>query len=197
VRDIATREVVETDTELIGWSLAGNDDAFVELVHRHAGAVSSYLVRRVGTTTAEDLLADVWIAAFRSRAAYDRSRPSARPWLFGIARNVIHTFWRTRPDEDLMPDVINAPTIDPWAAVNDRIDGLTVVREVLSGLPIEQREVLFLVVWEQLTVTDAAEVIGMPASTARSHLHRARSVLRKAPGVLALLAELNAAKETE
>lgn len=188
-------EAVKSDAELIGWSLEGDDDAFVEFVRRHTGAISSFVVRRVGLAAAEDVLSEVWIAAFRSRSTYDLSRPNARPWLFGVALNTVRRFWRTRPDEDLMPDVIDAPTVDPWPTVNERIDGRTALRDVLSRLRAEQREVLFLVVWEELSIAEAAEVLGIPATTARSHLHRARAALRGAPEIMSVLTEINTAKE--
>lgn len=188
---------MESDAELIGCSLVGNEDAFVELVHRHRGAISAFLVRRVGRSAAEDLLAEVWIAAFRSRRSYDRSRANARPWLFGVALNTVRAFWRTRPRDDLAPDVIDVTSVDPWPAVDDRIDGATLLRDVLSRLRTEQRELLLLVAWEELSITEAAEVLGIPAATARSHLHRARAVLRGSPEVLALLSEVHVARETE
>jgi DNA-directed RNA polymerase specialized sigma24 family protein len=90
---------VASDAELIGWSLAGDHDAFIEVVRRHAQPVSAYLVRRVGTGPAEALLGDVWVGAFASRGSYDQSFADARPWLFGIARNVLHSHWRKAKSE--------------------------------------------------------------------------------------------------
>jgi hypothetical protein len=51
-----------SDAELIGRSLAGDGEAFVEVICRHEGAVGAYLARRVGREAAEDLLGDVWAA---------------------------------------------------------------------------------------------------------------------------------------
>lgn len=197
MRRNAASETAPSDADLIGRSLAGNDEAFVELVRRHTDAISSFLVRRVGAVAAEDLLAEVWIAAFASRHSYDQSRANARPWLFGVALNMVRRFWRARPGEDLMPDVIEAPSVDPWPTVNERVDGVMILRDVLARLRGEQREVLFLAVWEELNIAEAAEVLGIPAATARSHLHRARVALRNAPELLTLLSEVNIAKETE
>ncbi|WP_217919946.1 RNA polymerase sigma factor [Actinomadura sp. BRA 177] len=93
------------DAELIARSLDGDEDAFVEVVRRHEVAVGAYLARRVGRELAEDLLGEVWVAAFSSRASYDRSFPDARPWLFGVAHNMLRRHWRSRRDEDPLPDV--------------------------------------------------------------------------------------------
>ena len=58
---------MESDAELIGRSQAGDQEAFVEVICRHEAVVGAYLARRVGRDAAEDLLGDVWVAAFESR----------------------------------------------------------------------------------------------------------------------------------
>jgi DNA-directed RNA polymerase specialized sigma24 family protein len=96
---------MESDADLVGRSLAGDGEAFMEVICRHESAVGAYLTRRVGREAAEDLLGDVWVAALGSRATYDRSFAVARPWLFGLALNILRRYWRSRPAEDLVPDV--------------------------------------------------------------------------------------------
>jgi len=75
-----------------------------------------------------------------------------------------------------------------------RVDTRTVLRAALAGLKPEEREVLTLVAGEDLTVADAARVLGMPDGTARRLLHQARTALRNAPEVAVLLKELNSVK---
>lgn len=194
-----------SDAELIGWSLAGDDDAFVEVVRRHAAPVSAYLVRRVGRGPAEDLLGDVWVAAFAARTSYDRSFADARPWLFGIARNTMRAHWRSATREELVPEVTELPLLlNPWPDLDERIDAAALqerwsgpLRRALAGLPADERDVLLLVAWEQVSVADAARVLGIPAGTARYRLHRARLALRAAPGVVEMLTELNEIKEAQ
>jgi RNA polymerase sigma factor (sigma-70 family) len=189
---------MESDAELIGRSLAGDGEAFMEVICRHEGAVGAYLARRAGRAAAEDLLGDVWVAAFESQEAYDRSFADARPWLFGVALNRLRRYWRSRPAEDLVPDVTDLVTgWDPWPAVDVRVDTQTVLRAALAGLRPTEREVLTLVAWEDLTVADAARALGMPAGTARRLLHQARLALRSAPGMAALLTEINTVKESQ
>lgn len=180
------------DAELIVRSLSGDEDAFVELVRRHETAVGAYLARRVGRELAEDLLGEVWVAAFSSRANYDRSFPDARPWLFGVAHNTIRRHWRSSPAEQPVADVTPmASRWDPWAAVDSRIDAASVLRHALTQLRPEQQELLTLVAWEDLTIADAGRVLGMPPGTARRTLHEARMALRHEPGVAALLTDQN------
>jgi RNA polymerase sigma-70 factor (ECF subfamily) len=187
-----------SDAELIGRSLAGDEQAFMEVIYRHEVAVGAYLARRAGREAAEDLLGEVWVAAFESRRTYDRSFPEARPWLYGVALNRLRHYWRSRPAEDLVPDVTSlANGWDPWPAVDARVDTQAVLLTALAKLRPEEREVLTLVAWEDLTVADAARVLGMPAGTGRRLLHQARMALRNAPEVTALLTELNSVKESQ
>jgi RNA polymerase sigma-70 factor (ECF subfamily) len=66
-------------------------DEFVALFWQHGTAVNAYLSRRAGRQDADDLLGEVWLQAFRSCARFDRRWPSALPWLYGIAHNVLRT----------------------------------------------------------------------------------------------------------
>jgi RNA polymerase sigma-70 factor (ECF subfamily) len=184
------------DAELIARSLDGDVDAFMAVVRRHEAAVGAYLARRVGRDAAEDLLGEVWAAALASRPTYDRSFPNARPWLFGVAHNVLRRHWRSRPAEEPRADVPDvASGWDPWAAVDDRVDAEPVLLRALALLRPRQREILALVAWEDLTVADAGRAIGVPPGTARRYLHEARAALRNAPGMAALLTEHNTIKE--
>ena len=184
-----------SDAELIGRSLAGDGEAFMEVICRHEVAVGAYLARRAGRAAAEDLLGDVWAAAFEYRGTYDQSFAEARPWLYTIALNRLRRYWRSRPAEDLVPDLTGlANGWDPWPAADVRVDARTVLRVAMAKLRSEEREVLTLVACEDLTVADAARVLGKPAGTARRLLHQARTALRNAPEVAALLTELNSVK---
>ena len=96
-----------------------------------------------------------------------------------------------------MPDLTSlANGWDPWPAVDVRVDTQAVLRAALAKLRPEEREVLTLVAWEDLTVADAARTLGMPAGTARRLLHQARMALRNAPEVAALLTDFNCVKES-
>jgi RNA polymerase sigma factor (sigma-70 family) len=187
-----------SDAELIGRSLSGDGEAFMEVVSRHEVAIGAYLERRVGREAAQDLLGDVWVAAFESRRTYDLSFAEARPWLYAMALNRLRHYWRSRSAEDLVPDVTGlANGWDPWPAVDVRVDTRTAFRAALARLKPAEREVLTLVAGEDLTAADAARVLGLPAGTARRLLHQARTALRDTPEVAALLTELNSVKESK
>jgi RNA polymerase sigma factor (sigma-70 family) len=156
-------------------------DEFIRLFWRHGSAVHSYLSRRAGHQQADDLLEEVWVRAFRSRDRYDERLP-ALAWLYGIARNVLLGHLRSQHSlsaRDTGRRNLGEP--DPWDVVDDRLDARRTVSgltEALAALSDEDREVLLLVAWEQLTPAEVAVVLDIPQGTARSRLHRARAQLR-------------------
>ncbi|MFI6874430.1 RNA polymerase sigma factor [Streptomyces sp. NPDC050400] len=154
--------------------------AFEPLVARHSVALHGYLARRA-PAAADDLLSEVWLQAFAHRHTFDAARGAARAWLFGVARNVLARHWQ-RAARDPGPSAADEPSgSDPWQAVDQRLDALAAGPQIHAGLaelPPVERELLLLVAWEGLTPTEAAAVVGIPAGTARSRLHRARARLR-------------------
>lgn len=172
----------ESDAEIVYRSTNGDAKAFGELFWRHNGAVYGYLARRAGRDIADDLVADVWLRAFRNRSNFDLAYLDARPWLYGIARNVLNAHWRQLTKAPpLIPPAIN----DPWPVVDDQLDEsarratLVLALEALSN---EERETLLLVAWEQLSAASVALMLNVPASTIRNRLHRARRVMRAGLG---------------
>ncbi|MGH9069967.1 MAG: RNA polymerase sigma factor [Acidimicrobiales bacterium] len=167
----------EPDGQLVGWSQIHDPAAFAELVWRHGAAVHAYLARRTRRQEADDLLSEVWLKAFSGRAAYDSSWPDARPWLYGIARNVLLNHLRR---EDRPLSLPAASSVDPWPEVDSRIDASSqwsAMCSALRTLSEDDREVLLLVAWEGLTPAEVALALGVPQGTVRSRLHRARHAL--------------------
>jgi len=170
-------ERVATDEELIAASQR-DPYAFEPLVARHSAGIHAYLRRRTASGVADDLLADVWLAAFSARSTYDPTLGSVRGWLFGVARHSLLAHYRRamrRPVAD--PAGALAGVVDEWDAVDARLDAAAAAAQLrggLAALPHVERELLLLVAWEQLTPAEAARVLDIPAGTARSRLHRAR-----------------------
>ncbi|MEU8624956.1 RNA polymerase sigma factor [Streptomyces sp. NPDC048669] len=171
---------MDSDEDLLTRA-AREPTAFEPLVARHSAALHSYLVRRA-PEVADDLLSELWLQAYAHRGNYDAARGSAKGWLFGVARNVLARHRQSTARAADRPQVpADAVVGDPWQAVDLRLDAAAVgpqLRSRLAELPEAERELLLLVVWEQLTPAEAAAALGIPAGTARSRLHRARARLR-------------------
>lgn len=170
----------ETDWPLV---VGGDHDAFARIFDRHADLVFRFSRRRVGdTAVAEDIMSQVFLETWRRRSEVTLLDGSLRAWLLGVARNLQRRHWRTieratRAIERL-PPAIGAP--DSGDAVSDRLDAineLTEVRRRLDGLSDSHREVLLLVVWEELSYDEIAAVLDVPIGTVRSRLARARQNL--------------------
>jgi RNA polymerase sigma factor (sigma-70 family) len=173
------------DSQVIDWSLT-DPDAFAELFHRHSGEIGRYVTRRIGPGIAEDIVAETFLVAFRRRDSYDGSRTDARPWLYGIATNVMR---RHRRDEVRALRALERTGSDPVMTESfaDRVDGQVSAAETsrllapaLARLNAGQRDVLLLTAWAGLTLDQIAEVLGIPHGTARSRLNRARTKIRAA-----------------
>jgi RNA polymerase sigma factor (sigma-70 family) len=169
--------VQRADAEIVMRSIA-EPELFALLVRRHSHQVHSYLFRRSNRQTADDLFGEVWLRAFHARRTYDPIWRNARPWLFGIAGNVLRAHWRRRVvDHDQRFEL----TDDPWPLVDRRLeaDGQRAALEAALGdLRPEDREVLLLVAGEQLTPAEVAVTLGIPQGSARRRLHQARMDLQ-------------------
>lgn len=154
-------------------------DCFVDLCRRHGPAVHAYLSRRAGRQGADDLFGEVWLRAFRARATYDPRYPDPRPWLYGIARNILRAHWQRQHRPEC---ALGGITPDPWDDADVRMDAenqRAQLRRALDLLSPDEREVLLLVAWERLTPAEVAVALGIPQGTARSRLHRARHLLQR------------------
>jgi RNA polymerase sigma factor (sigma-70 family) len=160
-------------------------EAFTELFDRYAADVHRYAVRRLGPDAAEDVLAETFTVAFARRGSFDLSRSDARPWLLGIATNLIRVHRRAELRRwRAMARTVAARGEEPEA---DRVAArLTAeaargqLAAALARLSAVQRDVLFLQAWGELDYEQIAEALGVPIGTVRSRLHRARAVLREA-----------------
>ncbi len=159
-------------------------ERFAVLFDRHAPYIHRYLARRAGRQVADDLLAETFLAAFAKRYRYDLGRPDARPWLYGIATNLIG---QHRRDEVRQYRIRQAAAAEPaFPGHADRVAAdvtaqamRTLLAAALAGLPAGDRDVLLLIAWEQLTYQETARALAIPVGTVRSRLHRARTQVRQ------------------
>ena len=170
-----------TDAEALA-AACHDPHAFAVVFERHFDAVFRYLRRRVGRELAEDLAAEVFAEAFRGRQRYDASRADARPWLYGIAVNLLRHHYREeeRKLRAFARSGIDEVVTDDRAL--DRVEATSASREiavVLASLPAAEREVLLLHAWAEFDHAEIAEALAIPPATVRTRLHRARARLRE------------------
>lgn len=175
-----------SDASVIADSLQ-RPDVFAVVFDRHFDAVHGYLVRRVGSGRADDLASATFAVAFERRGTFRPATSSARPWLFGIATNLLRNEWRA---QQRALDALAQLT----AGLGGAVDGAEIgraeqagseaelVARLLSELDADQRDVVLLYAWEGFSYQEIAVALGVPVGTVRSRLARARARLRSALG---------------
>ena len=154
------------------------DEPLTRALESSASDLLAYLERRVGADDAPDLLGETMVVAWRRVKELPPDDERARMWLFGIARGTLLNHSRGQRRRWALADRIRlqvresatAPPADEGAEVRDAID----------RLEPDLAELVRLVHWERLSVADAADLLGIPASTARGRYQRAKDQLRAA-----------------
>jgi RNA polymerase sigma-70 factor, ECF subfamily len=134
---------------------------------------------------ADDIAAETFLIGFRGRHRYDSSWSSARPWLYGIATNLIRQHRRSelrryRALARASPDDDSGEWVDPATERLSAQRMLPSLRAGLAQLSQADRDVLLLVAYEQLSYQEVALALRIPAGTVGSRLNRARRRLRQA-----------------
>ena len=146
-----------------------------ELFGLHYDEVLAYCTRRIGRTDADDVAAEVFAVAWRR--INDIDPPTARAWLFGVARNVLANRWRSAGRRERL----RARMAGIAPARRELPDDLAVRRsedeevlEALRRLSAADREVLMLAAWEELTGPEIARALDISVAAADQRLHRAK-----------------------
>ncbi|MCX5212641.1 RNA polymerase sigma factor [Kitasatospora sp. NBC_00240] len=164
---------------------AGDQSALGELFDEQARDLYRYAVRASGDwAMAEDIVSLTFLEAWRLRGKLREEGESVRPWLFGIAANVLRNTARAArrhqaalarmPAREVMPDFA-----DELVSRLDDSAELAAAHRALARLRRGEREVFTLCVWAGLDYAGAAQALGVPVGTVRSRLSRARTRLRK------------------
>jgi RNA polymerase sigma-70 factor, ECF subfamily len=185
VQGLTTRAEA-TDAGIIAASVT-DPQAFRELFARHFGALFTYFARRLGRDAADDLTAEVFLTAFDRRARYDLAHPDARPWLFGIAANLLRRHRRAEVRRLRAHAREAGRTRDGGGdegveRLDDRWAAGPALARALASLPRGQREALLLFAWADLGYEEIARALDVPVGTVRSRLSRARERVRRELG---------------
>ncbi|WP_309112897.1 sigma-70 family RNA polymerase sigma factor [Saccharothrix sp.] len=180
-----------------GPDLTGPDPAatFGLLFDEHAVPLHAYLSRRVGNQSADDLVSETFLVALQQRHTYDPARAGVRPWLFGIASNLLRRHvrqevrgWQAR-SRMVGTDRSQESPEDRTA---ERVTAQQQIRQLagaLAALEPGDRDVLLLTSWGRLNATEVGQALGIPVGTVHSRLHRVRRWLQSHSAVTSRGAE--------
>jgi RNA polymerase sigma factor (sigma-70 family) len=171
-----------TDTELAA-RFQRDPEMFTAVYDRYIRDVYRYVANRLGMQAADDIAAETFLVAFGQRDRFDPSRGSLRPWLFGIATNLVarHRRKEARRYRALARTGAEPPSDGPENRV---IDAVTAERlqpqlaQALTRLSQGERDVILLVALSELSHEEVSEALGISYGTVRSRLSRARKKLQ-------------------
>ena len=172
---IAIPFALTREARLVIAAQQGERQAFDALLRTYEGPLRGYLMRRVGKEAVEDVLAETWLASWVGLPHYNR-RSRFKAWLFGIGfhKSVDHLRAHIRASREFS---LEASGLD-FPDTVDRIgatEQAQAVRAALAQLPPEQREVLELYYYAQLTLAEVAEALTRNLSTVKSQFYRAHT----------------------
>src|SRR5438128_2378740 len=174
----AAREIA-SDEVLIRRIAGGDQLAMQTLFVRHRVALYRWLLRLVGDEAlAEDLLSEVFLAMWRQADRFE-GRSSVSTWLMSIARFKALSARRRRTEAELdekIETTVADPANDPEAALQVKNRG-ELVREALTHLSPEHREIIDLVYYHEKSVDECAQILGIPAATVKTRMFYARRKL--------------------
>lgn len=184
-----------SDERLLADFLAGDEVAFGRLVEKHSEELYRFVARFVrSTAVAEDVVQETFVQVFQSAGSFDSAK-RFRPWLFTIAANKARDQLRSRVRRREVPltstssggedsevsylDFLADDLAEPGSAMEDE-ESRQRVREIITRMPDNLREVLVLGYYQHFAYKEIAEILSIPLGTVKSRLHAAVSYFAEA-----------------
>jgi len=170
-----------SDPEILGRIAQGDKLAMRVLFTRHNTRVYRFVLRLVGNEAlAEDLVNEVFVDVWRDADRFE-GNSQVLTWILAIARFKALSSLRRRKDEaldDAAAEVIPDTADDPEIAVQ-KLDRVAILRECMSHLSRDHREIIDLVYYHDKSVTEVAEIVGVPCNTVKTRAFHARRQMSK------------------
>jgi RNA polymerase sigma-70 factor (ECF subfamily) len=174
--------VKEGDAELVARACEGDEAAFEQLVLRHQRYVFNLAYRVLGDyAEAEDMTQEAFVRVWRGLSGF-RGQAQFTTWLYRIVHNLClnrlpglrRELLQTEPLEEVLADPGPSPT-----DLFDTRERLAFLHAQLDRLPEKYRLVLTLRYLQHLSYAEVAAALDMPMGTVKTHIHRARRLLRE------------------
>jgi RNA polymerase sigma-70 factor, ECF subfamily len=175
----ATIGEASTDINLVNRIAAGDKLAMQALFARHRTGIYRWLLRMVhNEALAEDLLSEVFLDVWRQANRFE-GRSSVSTWLMSIARFKALSARRRRTEDELTEEIEGTlvdTANDPEVALLEK-NRSELLREALTRLSPEHREIIDLVYYHEKSISECAEILGIPAATVKTRMFYARRKL--------------------
>jgi len=157
-----------------------NPSAFVQLYRSHYDAVFRYCVHRLfERQAAEDVTSDVFLKVVENIHCFSGNEHQFRCWLYKIATNAVNNYLRKTARRNRLLKVAREQANSLVADCGESAEKLTLLREAVFALKPRYQTIITLRFFENLKLTEIAEVLGSSPGTIRSQLARALAKLRK------------------
>ena len=174
----------ESDEWLMGQVARGKREHLAPLVRRYASPLLTYIQRMIGDRhRSEEIFQEVFLAVWAKRKQY-RFPKRFRSWLFAIAANQCRADFRKKgnaasvaTDELAVSAATDSGHSPPETAV--AAETATLVEAAVGTLPTQQRTVVVLRIWNAMSYSEIADVVGCGPATARSYMHHALANMRQ------------------
>jgi RNA polymerase sigma-70 factor, ECF subfamily len=159
------------------------DEAMGELWQAHGAALRRFALKLTlgDRQRAEDIVQETLLRAWRHPEVVGSGRSAIRSWLFTVTRHIAIDMWRARRSSEAAEEVIDDRHIDlpsPVEVIEQVVDALD-VRAALAQLSPEHRGVITEMYFRGHSVTETAEILGIPAGTVKSRSYYALRILRR------------------
>lgn len=172
----------QSDEQVMTRAAEGSDTAFEELYRRYARRLKGFFFMQLGgdEELAADATHDVFLRAYEARSRYQEGS-NVSTWIFTIAYNICRNHYRTNAYEVQMLANLDAEPVSEQQ-IEVELDAAALdkaLQQVLSELPAPLHQIFSLHYQEELTIPQVAEIVGVPAGTVKSRLHKTMNIIRK------------------
>lgn len=173
----------QPESALVSRAGRGDRVAFAELVRRHQGKVRALLLRLCSDRSqADDLAQEVFIRAFRGLVGFE-GRSSFSTWVYRISYNVYLNHRARSRSFAALPEDYDVRAAAPQDELSaPRSDLRRDLNAAIETLPDRYRAVIVLYYLQEVSYPEIAEILELPLGTVKTHLHRAKRLLRQQMG---------------
>ncbi len=165
------------ESELILAALHGDFGAYEALIRPHESLLRGFLVRRVGSTGAEDVLQETRLAAWTDLKKFG-CKVSFKSWLLGIALHKSADYFRSQARRQNDFPLEGADHLSAPGSVEAEVERSEIAKSLLACLPEEQRELIELYYYGELTLAEAAAALERNLNTVKAQFYRAHRQMK-------------------
>jgi RNA polymerase sigma-70 factor (ECF subfamily) len=159
---------------------AGELNGFGEIYDKYAPKIYSFIYHKTShKENTEDLVSKTFFKALKNINKYNQTGGSFSSWLYQIARNIVIDYYRTKKDTIDITDAYNLKSDEDMKKNIENSERIDEIKKYLGKLKPEQKEIIIMRVWDELSYKEIAKIIGKSEGSCKMLFSRATNTLRK------------------